>query len=106
MKRLLSHLPRALRAQPPPFIVSMVGRPVRQFITAGGAADRNRDDYIDGSELGMFPKENVADYSNGPHRAGCSFRSTTAVGGIRRTADGGSTRRTVKNTARRGRCGA
>ncbi len=74
------------RAAHPPVIVNMVGQPVRQFITAGGAdevvpnrsvfreqfveglggaADLDGDGYITGSELGMFLKVKVSNYTKG-----------------------------------------
>jgi hypothetical protein len=74
------------RASHPPVIVNMVGQPVRQFITAGGAdevvpnrstfreqfveglgggADLDGDGYITGSELGMFLKAKVSNYTRG-----------------------------------------
>lgn len=74
------------RASHPPVILNMVGQPVREFITAGGAdevvpnrsvfreqfveglegaADLDGDGYITGSELGMFLKAKVSNYTKG-----------------------------------------
>ena len=72
------------RAKPPLYISYKTARPVRQFITAGGAdetvpdnsifkrqfiealqgeADRNEDGYVTGTELGEFLEEKVVVYS-------------------------------------------
>ena len=73
------------RAKPPPFIQEKVTRPVRQFLTAGNKdekvpdkslfktvfvqgvrdldADRNRDGYVTGQELGAYLQEEVVNYS-------------------------------------------
>ena len=73
------------RAKPPAFIEEKVARPVRQFLTAGSDkekvpdksffktvfvqgigdrdADRNRDGYITGQELGAYLQEKVVNYS-------------------------------------------
>jgi uncharacterized caspase-like protein/ketosteroid isomerase-like protein len=73
------------RAKPPPFIQEKVARPVRQFLTAGNKdekvpdkslfktvfvqgvrdldADRNRDGYVTGQELGAYLQEEVVNYS-------------------------------------------
>ena len=73
------------RAAPPPFIEEKVAQPVRQFITAGNEneqvpdrsyfktvfiqgvgqayADRNKDGYVTGQELGAYLQENVINYS-------------------------------------------
>ncbi|KKN49127.1 hypothetical protein LCGC14_0646010 [marine sediment metagenome] len=72
------------RAKPPLYISYKTARPVRQFITAGGAdepvpdnsifkrqfiealqgeADRNEDGYVTGTELGEFLQEKVVVYS-------------------------------------------
>ncbi|MBW1780155.1 MAG: caspase family protein [Deltaproteobacteria bacterium] len=73
------------RAKPPPFIEEKVARPVRQFLTAGSDkeqvpdksffktvfiqgvgdrdADRNKDGYITGQELGAYLQEKVVNYS-------------------------------------------
>jgi uncharacterized caspase-like protein/ketosteroid isomerase-like protein len=74
------------RAKPPPFIEEKVARPVRQFLTAGDEhekvpdkslfktvfvqgvrdldADRNKDGYITGQELGAYLQEKVVNYSS------------------------------------------
>ncbi|MEW6267496.1 MAG: SUMF1/EgtB/PvdO family nonheme iron enzyme [Thermodesulfobacteriota bacterium] len=72
--------------EPPPEISEKSARPVRQFITAGGAketvpdrsvfkvsflqglegeADLNKDGYVTGSELGMYLQSAVVNYSRG-----------------------------------------
>lgn len=73
------------RAKPPPFIQEKVAKPVRQFLTAGnedekvpdksyfktvfiqgvgdGHADRNKDGYITGQEIGAYLQEKVINYS-------------------------------------------
>ncbi|MEA2038472.1 MAG: caspase family protein [Thermodesulfobacteriota bacterium] len=73
------------RAKPPPFIQEKVAKPVRQFLTAGnedekvpdksyfktvfiqgvgdGHADRNKDGYITGQEIGAYLQEKVVNYS-------------------------------------------
>ncbi len=73
------------RAKPPPFIQEKVARPVRQFLTAGNKdekvpdkslfktvfvqgvrdldADRNKDGYVTGQELGAYLQEQVVNYS-------------------------------------------
>lgn len=73
------------RAKPSPYIEEMVSSPVRQFITAGnenekvpdqsifktvflqgikeGYADRNKDGYVTGQELGAYLQEQVVNYS-------------------------------------------
>jgi len=75
----------AVRAKPSPFIEEKVSKPVRQFITAGneneqvpdqsvfkevflqaikdGYADRNKDGYVTGLELGDYLQEQVVNYS-------------------------------------------
>lgn len=75
------------RARPSPYIQEKAAKPVRQFITAGneneevpdksvfktvliqglgeGFADRNRDGYITGQELGAYLQEQVVNYSHG-----------------------------------------
>ena len=73
------------RARPSPFIEEKIARPVRQFITAGneneqvpdksvfktvflqgikeGDADRNKDSYVTGQELGAYLQEKVVNYT-------------------------------------------
>ncbi len=73
------------RAKPPPFIEEKVAQPVRQFFTAGTEdekvpdkslfktvfvqgvrdldADRNKDGYVTGQELGAYLQEKVVNYS-------------------------------------------
>lgn len=77
---------RTTRAIPPPFIEEKVQKPVRQFITAGNEnekvpdqsffkevfvqgiqdrfADRNKDGYVTGQELGAYLQEQVVNYSD------------------------------------------
>lgn len=74
-----------VRAKPSPFIEDKVGKPVRQFITAGTEdelvpdrslfktcfiqgvkdryADRNRDGYVTGEEVGAYLAERVVNYT-------------------------------------------
>ncbi len=74
------------RAMPSPYIEEKVSKPVRQFITAGSEdekvpdksvfktvflqglldreADRNKDSYVTGQELGAYMQEQVVNYSN------------------------------------------
>jgi len=76
---------QAVRSRPTPFIEGKVQKDVRQFITAGaenekvpdrsvfkvvflqaisdGYADRNRDGYVTGLELGNYLQEQVVNYS-------------------------------------------
>ena len=77
---------RSAPPEPPPHITRSLAAPVRQFITAGsageavpaksvfspalvralrGAADRNNDGYIVGTELGMYLREEVPGYGTG-----------------------------------------
>ena len=78
---------QAVRAKPSRYIEEKVQKPVRQFITAGnekeqvpdqsvfktvfvqsiqdGYADRNRDGYVTGMELGDYLQEQVVNYSRG-----------------------------------------
>ena len=78
---------QAVRAKPSRYIKEKVQKPVRQFITAGnekeqvpdqsvfktvfvqsiqdGYADRNRDGYVTGMELGDYLQEQVVNYSRG-----------------------------------------
>ena len=73
------------RAKPSPFIEEKVAKPVRLFVTAGneneqvpdksqfktvflqavqeGYADRNKDGYITGQEMGAYLQEKVINYS-------------------------------------------
>lgn len=69
----------------PPYIVSSMSKPVRQFITSGsaneevpakstfalmfsdaiqGKADLNADNYVTGSELGLYLSQNLPNYEN------------------------------------------
>lgn len=76
---------QAVKSRPSPYIQEKVSKPVRQFITAGtedeqvpdrsvfkvvflqaikdGYADRNKDGYITGLELGDYLQEQVINYS-------------------------------------------
>jgi len=76
---------QAVKSKPSPYIQEKVSKPVRQFITAGtedeqvpdfsvfkvvflqaikdGYADRNKDGYITGLELGDYLQEQVINYS-------------------------------------------
>ncbi len=78
---------QAVRSKPSPYIEEKVKKPVRQFITAGGQneqvpdvsvfktvfvqsiedgyADRNRDGFVTGMELGDYLQEQVVNYSRG-----------------------------------------
>ena len=78
---------QAVRSKPSPYIEEKIQKPVRQFITAGnqneqvpdesvfktvfvqsiedGYADRNRDGYVTGMELGDYLQEQVVNYSRG-----------------------------------------